>query len=106
MNYEINSSDDTIGNVSVHCHESDILNFFRKSKKLDITDGGYARVTFPELITLKENTSIKILHDTEGQLLVSKCGNTVPSDKPCHQLSGIVFNGRSKQDWRTPLPIS
>ena len=57
---------DLIGNVCVRCHDTKELNSFGSPKKFIITDGGYARVTFPEMIVLKENASLKILVDDEG----------------------------------------
>ena len=53
LNYEASTSDDTIRNVCVHCHDSKRLYFFGVSKKFNTYEGGYARVRSPEMIPLK-----------------------------------------------------
>ena len=48
------------------------------TKKFSTTDGGYARVTFPEMILLTENDILKILVDDGGELFTTAAGNILP----------------------------
>ena len=50
---------------------------------------GYTRVTFPELLVCKNNASLKLIVNDEGQLLVSTAGNTLRVDESCHRPFGI-----------------
>ena len=61
------------------------------------------RVTFLEMITLKENASKGIIVDDERVLA---CGNMLPGVKPCRCLLLLAFNKSSKEERRTPQPIS
>ena len=81
----------------MHSHDSERLNFFGMSRKFNISDGGYAKVVLPEIITLKDNANIKRIVDDEGQLLINACGNTLLTDKPYHQLSCISIQLKIKR---------
>ena len=58
----------------MRCHDSKMLNCFGIPKKFIIDDGGYTRVTFPEVIAHKENATLALLVDDVRQLLATAGG--------------------------------
>ena len=76
MNCEISTIHTNVGNVYVHCHDSERLGFFGLPKNFNFYDGGYARVVFPEKLVLKDNSSLKLIAEDEGQLLANGSGNS------------------------------
>jgi hypothetical protein len=66
LNFETSTSSNTVRNVCVRCHDSQKLNSFGVSKEFKCYYSEYERVTFPEMIVLKDNARIKILVDDEG----------------------------------------
>jgi hypothetical protein len=97
LNYETSTSGSTIENVCVRCHDSESLDFFGAPKNFYYTNAGYAKLSFPEMITLKENANIKIIVDDRGQLLATAAGNTLPTDTSNHQLSGISIQRKANK---------
>ena len=97
LRYETSTSDNTTGNICVHCPDRERLNFFGVPNKFNSYDGGCARVRSPEMISVKENTNTKTIIDEEGHLLASVCGNTLPSDKPYRQLLDISIQPKVKR---------
>ena len=97
LNYETSASGDLIGNVCIRCHNSEELNSFGVPKNFHHARGGYARVTLPEKLVLKENANLKIIVDDRGQLLATASGNTLPVDKSYHHLSGISILKRTRR---------
>jgi len=81
LDYETTSSGNIIGNVCVRCHDSDIIESLGLPKQFNIYDGGYVRVTFPEMLVLKENANKKLLVDDEGRLPAAAGGNMLPEAK-------------------------
>ena len=57
LNYERSVIAYLIGNVCVRCHD----NSFGVPKNFYHQSAGYAIVTFPEMLVLKENVSLKLL---------------------------------------------
>ena len=96
LNYETSTSGSTIGNVCVRCHDTMELNFFGVPKKFNYTNGGYGKVSFPEMLVLKENANIKIIVDEEGYLLASASGNMLPIDRTYRHLLGISIQMKAK----------
>ena len=92
LNYETSVTAYLIGNVCVRCHD----NSFGVPKNFYHQSAGYAIVTFPEMLVLKENASLKVLVDDEGQLHATIAGNTLPSDKSYHHLS-CISNQKKKR---------
>ena len=97
LNYETSTSGSTIGNVCARCHDTMELNFFGVPKKFNYTNGGYARVRYPEMIALKENANIKIIVDEEGYLHASAIGNMLPIDRTFRRLLGISIQMKAKR---------
>ena len=106
LHYETSGSGDTIGNICVLCHDGESSNFFGIQKKINITDGGYARLSFPEMMKLKENTNIKIIVDDEGKLLAYATGKTLRVISPVACSWVLVFNRSSKEERSNPLAMS
>ena len=88
---ETNTNGYHIGNVCVCCHDSEGLNSFRAPTKSNGHSAVYARVTFLEMIVLKENASQKDLVDYEGHFLITVAGNTLIVDRPYHHLYGSTI---------------
>ena len=95
LNYETSANDNTIGYVCVHCHDSKELNFFGVSRKFKCYKDGYARVTSPDKLVLKENTNLKLLVDDQDQLLA--IGNTLKLDKSYHPSPTITIQLKLKR---------
>jgi len=89
LNYKTSTNGDTIGHASERCHDSERLNFFRLPKKFKITKGGIARTDFAKLIVFKENASLRVIVENDGQVLSHSAGNTLPIYKSYRHLSGI-----------------
>ena len=77
LNYKTTTSGNTIRNICVSCHDSEKFESFGVPKKINFIDVGYARVTFPEMMMLKEKASLKLFGDNEGQLFANSSGNTL-----------------------------
>ena len=84
------------------------MNFFAISKRFNTYDGGYARVTFPEMLVLKENANIKLSLDfnikfspsldyNEGELVAFASGSILPIDRSYRHLSGIIIQRKVKR---------
>jgi len=82
LNFETSANGNTIGCVSVRCHDSKELNFFGVPRTFKCYRDRYARVISLEKLVLKEKPNIKLLVDDEGQLLAA--GNTLPTNKSDH----------------------
>ena len=96
LNYETTTSDNIIGNECVRCHEREKLESFRVPNKFNITDGGIAKVPFPDMMDLKANANIKLLVDDAGQLLAYVSANSLPVDSSYHHCSGISIQIKVK----------
>ena len=76
LDYEKSITGNVIGNVRMRCHAIEVLNSFGGPGNFYRQNGGYAKVTFTEMIVLKKNASLKILVDDKGQLLATVSGDT------------------------------
>ena len=97
LNYEKSTSGDNILKRICAFHDDQRFNFFRIQKNFNINDSGYARVTFPEMIALKQNANIKLIVYYERKLLAHGSGKTLPVDKCYHHLSGISMQQKVKK---------
>ena len=82
LNYETSINGDLTGKVCVRCHDSDVLNSFGITKVFNISGSdGKGRVTFPEIITRKDNANLRLLVDDEGQRLAITAGSISSVDR-------------------------
>jgi len=96
LNYETSASGDLIGNVCIRCHDSEELNSFGVPKNFHHASGGYARVTLPEKLVVKENANLKIIVDEEGQLLANGSGSMLAVDRSYRNSSGVSIRMKAK----------
>ena len=66
LNYEASINGDLMGIVCLLRHDSKELNYVGMPKSLYHQNGGYVGVTFPEMVVLKENASLKLLVNDDG----------------------------------------
>ena len=97
LNYKTSTSGDPMENVCVHFHDNERLNFFGISNKFNITDGGCPRVTFPEMIALKENANIKLIVGDKGKIIAFVSGNKLLVGKSNYHLSGVRVQQKVKR---------
>ena len=55
-------------------------------KNFHCQNSGYATVTFPQRLWLKDNASLKLIVDEEGKLLACAVGNTLWNDKSDYKI--------------------
>jgi hypothetical protein len=97
LNYDTNTNGDIIMNVCEHCHDCERLNFFELPKIFFLSNGGYTRIKFEEIIVLKDNASLKVIVYDVGQMLAYRLGNALPVDKSHCHLSDISIQMKIKR---------